>query len=84
LVECPGATETISVYASHACSVREVLDMVSDISGHAMQVVVNPAFVRAGEVELLCGSHEKLERMVGPIDWIPLRETLRWMLEAAD
>lgn len=84
LVECPEAKGAINVCSGHACSVREVLDMVSDISGHDMQVVVNPAFVRAGEVELLCGSHEKLERMVGPIDWIPLRETLRWMLEAAD
>ena len=56
--------------------------MVSTISGHRLEVNINPDYVRAGEVDLLFGSHEKLEKLVGPIGWVPLQETLRWMLEA--
>jgi nucleoside-diphosphate-sugar epimerase len=72
LVECPEAKGAINVCSGNAY-------MVSEISGHTLEVAVNPDFVRAGEVELLYGSREKLEKTVGPIEWIPLRDTLRWM-----
>lgn len=82
LVESPEAKGAINVCSGDAYSVHEVLEMVSEISGHSLGVAVNPDFVRAGEVELLYGNREKLEKTVGLIEWIPLRDTLRWMLEA--
>lgn len=82
LVECSDSKGAINVCSGNAYSVHAVLEMVSEISGHRLEVAVNPAFVRAGEVELLSGSHERLEKTVGPIEWIPFRDTLRWMLEA--
>lgn len=83
VVESPDAKGAINICSGDAYSVNEVLRIVSEISGRAMSVHVNPAFVRAGEVDLLCGSHQKLEATVGKIDWIPLRDTLQWMLAAA-
>lgn len=83
LVESADARGAVNVCSSDAYSVNEVLRMVAEISGHTMKVHVNPAFVRAGEVDLLCGSHQKLEATVGAIEWIPLRDTLAWMLTAA-
>ena len=44
-------------------------------------VRVNPAFVRANEVRTLSGSAAKLESAIGPLESIPLENTLRWMLE---
>jgi len=53
LVECPEAKGAINVCSGNAYSVHDVLEMVSEISGHTLEVAVNPNFVRAGEVELL-------------------------------
>jgi nucleoside-diphosphate-sugar epimerase len=83
LVESPESKGAINVCSGNAYSVHDVLEMVSEISGHTLEVTVNPDFVRAGEVELLYGSREKLEETVGPMEWIPLRDTLRWMLGQA-
>ena len=72
---------TFNVCSGRAVSLREVVEMVSELSGHPLEVRVNPAFVRANEVRTLCGSPDKLEKVIGPLDSIPLRQTLGWMLE---
>lgn len=62
-------------------SLQDVIAIMHDLSGHNLEVVVNPKFVRKNEVRKLIGSHAKLEAAIGPLDLIPLQETLRWMLE---
>lgn len=62
-------------------SLRDVITMIQDISGHDFDVTVNPAFVRQNEVKMLWGDRSKIEKLVG---WKPnydLRNTLAWMLE---
>lgn len=82
LLGAPGAIgETFNVCSGQAVSLQEVVALVSRISGHDFEVSVNPAFVRADEVRTLCGSAEKIEGVIGPLNAIPLEETLRWMLE---
>lgn len=81
LVESVDANGAINICSGTAYSVHDVLEIVSRISGHRLEVSINPNYARPGEVDLLFGSHEKLEKIVGPIDWIPLQETLHWMLE---
>ena len=81
LTEPAALGETFNICSGRAISLREVVEMVSELSGHQLEVTVNPAFVRANEVRTLCGSPEKLERIIGPLGSIPLRETLGWMLE---
>lgn len=74
---------TFNICSERVYGLREVLRVVSELSGHTMDVRVNPAFVRANEIKSLRGSAERL-RMVVP-DWQPrpLRETLVWMLQQA-
>jgi hypothetical protein len=38
--------------------------------------------VRANDVLKLMGSNAKLTRAIGPVEQVPLAETLRWMYEA--
>ena len=73
--------ETYNICSGKAVSLRSVLEMVSELSGHPLQVTVNPDLVRANEVRSLCGSAAKLESVIGPLDAIPLRQTLDWMLQ---
>jgi nucleoside-diphosphate-sugar epimerase len=61
-------------------TLREVLRLGSDITGHEPEIRVNPAFVRANEVKRLVGSKLALEKLIGPVTPVPLQETLRWML----
>jgi nucleoside-diphosphate-sugar epimerase len=72
---------TFNVCSGRATSLGEVLDMVRRISGHDLQVRVNPAFVRPDEVRSLSGSAARLESVIGPTERRPLEDTLRWMLE---
>jgi nucleoside-diphosphate-sugar epimerase len=81
LTEPAAVGETFNICSGRAVSLREVVEMVSELSGHPLEVSVNPAFVRANEVRTLCGSPDKLEKVIGPLDSIPLSETLGWMLE---
>ena len=73
--------ETYNISSGQAVSLRSVVEMVSELSGHPLKVTVNPALVRANEVRSLCGSAAKLESVIGPLDTIPLRQTLSWMLQ---
>jgi GDP-6-deoxy-D-talose 4-dehydrogenase len=73
--------ETFNICSGRAVSLRSVLDIVGRISGHPMEVKVNPEFVRANEVRSLCGSSAKLRGVIEGIDAIPLEETLTWMLQ---
>lgn len=68
---CSGATHTI----------RQVIDICRGLTGHDIEVAVNPAFVRSNEVALLAGNPGRLQAALP--DWKPFRleETLAWMLE---
>ena len=83
LLETPQAAgETFNICSGRAVSLREIIDMVSAISGHHFDVRTNPALVRANEVRILLGSANKLESVIGDLRRIPLEETLQWMLDA--
>jgi len=81
LLEARPAGETVNVCSGQAHSLREVIAMAEGISGRAIDVRVNPAFVRASEVKTLCGDASKLRSLIGEWHTPPLEETLRWMLE---
>lgn len=76
-----GAVVNICSGVTH--SLREVMAMAAAITGHSLQVRVNPAFVRANEVSTLCGDPSCLKQIIGDWQTPPLEETLRWMLTAA-
>lgn len=81
LLEVRPVGETVNVCSGRSHSLREALAMAEAISGHSLQVKVNPAFVRANEVRTLSGDPTKLRRLIGEWDSPPLETTLRWMLE---
>ncbi len=81
LLESPAAVgQTFNVCSGHAYTLMQVVDMAKAITGHDIEVRVNPAFVRQNEVKLLQGSCERLIGVIGGTSGIALEETLRWML----
>jgi nucleoside-diphosphate-sugar epimerase len=72
--------QTLNVCSGSAYTLNEVLTMAQEIAGHALEVRVNPAFVRANEVKQLIGSRARLDAVVGHVPQIGLADTLAWML----
>jgi nucleoside-diphosphate-sugar epimerase len=71
---------TLNVCSEDAKSLREIIAIVSSLSGHSLEIHVNPQFVRDNEVRLLRGSAARLRDLMPK--WRPrgLRDTLAWML----
>jgi len=82
LAEQAPVGETINFCSGRLYTLRDVIAEASTIAGHAIEVQVNPAFVRGNEVKELCGDPQKLQRLVGNAKTIALPDTLRWMLTA--
>ncbi len=84
LLQVPNAVgQVVNVCSGVAHSLGDIIGMCSEITGHQVEVRVNPAFVRANEVRTLLGSPAKLLQLVGAWANPPLKDTLQWMLDAA-
>ncbi|NTZ87459.1 NAD-dependent epimerase/dehydratase family protein [Burkholderia metallica] len=81
LIEADFAGRTFNVCSGVGYSLQDVLATVQELSGHELEVAVNPQFVRANEVHKLVGNCRALEHAIGSTHAIPLRDTLAWMLE---
>ena len=75
------AGQTVNICSGQAHSLQDILSMAETMSGHRIDVRVNPAFVRTNEVPRLLGHPQKLQQLIGFSPEIPLDQTLRWMLD---
>ncbi len=73
--------EAYNICTGKPVMLKAVLALLSQITGHQLQVKVNPAFVRNNEVHRLCGLPAKLENCIGRFSYPTLEETLQWMLK---
>ncbi|WP_019923009.1 GDP-mannose 4,6-dehydratase [Duganella zoogloeoides] len=84
LIEHGVAGETYNICSGNAYALKQVIELLTRITGHRMDVTVNPAFVRAGEVHRLCGNPSRLTALPPPAIPLPaplsLEQTLRNML----
>lgn len=83
LLEAGVPGEKYNVCSGAPVSLGTVIDLLSSITGHRIEVRVNPGFVRPNEVHRLCGDPSKLHAAIGRVTSPPLAETLEWMLEEA-
>ena len=72
-----------NVASGRPVSVRSVLSRLHALTGRELHVVQNPQFMRSNEIACLVGNGQQLVNALGPVNWRPLDETLRWMLDAA-
>jgi nucleoside-diphosphate-sugar epimerase len=83
LLDKAAAGEIYNICSGKTYTLHQVIDALVELTGHQMNVVVNPAFVRANELHRLCGDVSKLHKTIGTHDPIALQNTLRWMLESS-
>ena len=58
-----------------------MIDTLTQLTGHQLEVQVNPVFVRSNEVMRLSGNPAQLIDCIGKLPANALRDTLQWMLE---
>lgn len=79
--------QTYNVCSGQAYTLQHAIDTLQCITGHLIEVKVNPAFVRYGEVHRLCGSPAKLQTLLAEqgciLDNPMLEDTLRRMLASS-
>ncbi|MBC7415401.1 MAG: GDP-mannose 4,6-dehydratase [Herminiimonas sp.] len=81
LLQADCAGQTVNICSGTPYSLRAIIAMMEVIAGYAIEVRVNPAFVRQNEVRTLVGSTALLHALVGNSGAVPLEETLRWMTQ---
>ena len=72
--------KTFNVCSGNLISLREVMALATQITGHQIEINVNPAFVRANEVTRLGGDCNELKKFITNWQPRPLSDTLAWML----
>ncbi len=82
LLELAPNGQVFNVCSGQAHTLQQVLDIAARIAGYALEVQINPAFVRFNEVKTLCGDPGKLNAALGPQAQIALTDTLAWMFGA--
>jgi nucleoside-diphosphate-sugar epimerase len=77
------AEECYNICSGNTHSLVDVIAILTRLSGHTLEIEVNPDFIRTNEVQRLCGNPQKLESCLGSLEHPPLEDTLGWMLGAA-
>lgn len=77
LLACGARSCTLNICRGEATSLGEVLAAMERIAGRAIEVAVNPAFVRQNEIPRLLGSNRRLREAIGFAPEIPLEDTLK-------
>lgn len=87
LLEFGSANEIYNVCSGQARSLQFVMDTLKKITGHDIEIRVNPDFVRASEIHRMVGNPEKLNRLLASngisMQMPRLEDTFKSMLDAA-
>lgn len=72
--------ETYNLATGRVYALRDVINMLEKLSTHQLEVKVNSTFVRANEINRLCGDPTHLNKTIGIWQYRSLSDTLDWML----
>jgi nucleoside-diphosphate-sugar epimerase len=73
--------DIINVCSGRAFSLQYVIDTLQEITGHGIDVRINPAFVRINDPKSVRGSTRRLDQLIGVRHLSELNSTLEWMVE---
>lgn len=74
----------VNVASGRSVLMRDVVAELADLADVAIEPIIDPALLRAGEAREIRGDPSRLETLTGWTATIPLRQTLRDVLDAID
>jgi GDP-6-deoxy-D-talose 4-dehydrogenase len=78
---CPNG-QTVNLCSGEATALKACIGIAAEITGHDMEVSVNPAFVRENEIRSLRGCRRQLDGAISDAPLYTIRDTLEWMLQS--
>lgn len=82
LVSHPADHAVINVCSGRTVHLVGMIGFMSEISGHSIEIIRDPALVRPGEPQTIRGSVKRLQSVLGDLPNPDFEGTLRWMYEA--
>lgn len=79
LIEACPVGQVVNVCTGRDTALQDVLATLERLSGHHLQVLIDPALIRTNELPRLCGDPALLQTLVPGWQPLPLEDTLRWM-----
>ena len=83
LLHGPTPPGTMNIGTGQLWSVDDILAVLTRITGHEPKLRVDPTLLRAGDPSALGCDNSRLRALLPDWSPIPLEDTLRWMLAAA-
>lgn len=80
LLEADSRYRTVNICSGSSISLREVIDLISEMVGRPIVVNTDPLLSRTGEIEDLLGDPTRLHDLTGYKPNFTLADTLSWML----
>lgn len=75
--------EIYNVCSGKSYSLNSIIQLLTEMTGHTIDVKVNPKFLRENEVHRLCGDPIKLHQCIGYVPNYELQDCLKRMLETS-
>lgn len=77
-------SELFNVCSGYATSIQDIINFLEKISGHTIEVKINPKYVRENDPKILVGCNKKIIKNTG-VNMLEysVYDTLRWCYEAA-
>ncbi|MEM9097988.1 MAG: GDP-mannose 4,6-dehydratase [Pseudomonadota bacterium] len=82
LLETPRPNVTVNICTGRPHRLRDLVEACNRLAGYEIEIRVNPAFVRANEINEMSGDDKLMRQILNPPEPIALEETLEWMLSA--
>lgn len=79
LLKNPPVGEIFNICTGQGHSIREIISICQEISGHTIQIETTPHLTRHHEVKSLVGDPGKLKKRIGNFQSRNLDDTLQWM-----
>jgi len=73
--------KVFNVCSSRTLSLSEILNLMAEKTGYAIEVITNPNFVRKHEIKILRGSNQKIGKAIGWEPKMHIKNVLFEMLE---
>ena len=80
LLKSAAVGETINICSGVGRSLRWIIEALTELSGHRIEIVCDPQLIRPAEVHRSVGDPSRLHQAIGPVGFDDFRTTLGWML----
>jgi GDP-6-deoxy-D-talose 4-dehydrogenase len=81
LMELPGDSQVFNICSGVGRSLSWIIEETRRLTGHTLQIVVRPEFIRASDIPCLVGSNDRLVKAIGSLHHTDFTATLRWMID---